>query len=47
MKEKKGKEKKENKYFDKSQIFVKAMAGILAILMIITTGATLVFALLG
>lgn len=32
---------------DKGQIFVKAMAGILALLMIVTTGATLIFALIG
>lgn len=37
--------KKHNKY-DKGQIFVKVMAGILAILMVAGTVATLVYALM-
>lgn len=41
---------KENKVktakFDKGQVFVKIMAGILALLMVAGTGATLVFALM-
>ena len=46
-KEKKQQEKiKKNKSYDKGQIFVKVMAGILAILMVAGTVATLVFALM-
>ena len=48
MKEKKDKEKKktkEQRNYDKSQIFVKIMAGILAILMVAATAMTLIFAL--
>ena len=44
---KKGKkvEKKNNSY-DKGQIFVKIMAGILAVLMVAGTGATLIYSLM-
>ncbi len=44
-KENKNIKKKNNKY-DKGQIFVKVMAGILAILMIGATATTLVYALI-
>lgn len=46
----KNKEKNTNfkqKQYDKSQIFVKIMAGILAVLMIAGTVVTLVYALIG
>ena len=47
-KEKKQKEKKKkNKSYDKGQIFVKVMAGILALLMIVATSSTLIYALMG
>ncbi len=39
-------EVKKHKY-DKGQIFVKVMAGILALLMVSATAGTLVFALIG
>lgn len=39
-------EAKKHKY-DKGQIFVKVMAGILALLMVSATAGTLVFALIG
>ncbi len=46
----KNKENKENKVktvkYDKGQVFVKIMAGILALLMVAGTGATLIFALM-
>lgn len=49
MKNKKQKEKviKKHKSFDKGQIFVKAMAAFLAVLMLVGTSATLIFALMG
>ena len=37
---------KKHKY-DKGQIFVKVMAGVLALLMVLATAGTLVFALIG
>jgi hypothetical protein len=40
------KEKKKTKIHDKSQIFVKIMAGILAILMIVATASSLIYALI-
>lgn len=40
----KNKEKKQN--YDKGKIFVKIMAGILALLMVAGTGITLVYALM-
>lgn len=49
MKEKKEKMKKkktkEQHSYDRSQIFVKIMAGILAVLMVAATAMTLIFAL--
>ena len=47
MKKKEKKEQEKNKYHDKSQIFVKIMAAVLAILMVAGTGVTLVYALVG
>ena len=47
MKNKKEKEVKKNKNYDKGQIFVKVMAGILALLMLAGGCMTLVFALIG
>jgi hypothetical protein len=41
----KDKKEKANKKYDKSQIFVKVMAGMLAILMVGATSATLLYAL--
>lgn len=40
------KEKQETKRYDKGQIFVKVMAGILAILMLLAGASTLIFALM-
>lgn len=37
---------KEKKQFDRGQIFVKVMAGILAIMMLFATGATLIYSLI-
>lgn len=46
-KEKKQQEKiKKNRNFDKGQIFVKVMAGILALLMIVATGSSLIYSLM-
>ena len=46
-KEKKQQEKvKKTKNYDKGQIFVKVMAGILAILMIVATASSLIYALM-
>lgn len=42
VKEKKEKNKKQKRY-DKSQIFIKIMAGILAILMILSVAGTLIY----
>ena len=44
-KEKKIKNKEQRKY-DKGQVFVKIMAGILAILMVISVAASLIFSLI-
>ena len=44
-KEKKIKNKEQRKY-DKVQVFVKIMAGILAILMVLSIAASLIFALI-
>ena len=40
-------ENNKNRYYDKGQIFVKVMAGFLALLMILAAGTTLIYALLG
>lgn len=37
---------KQQKQFDKGQIFIKIMAGILALLMILATSATLIYSLI-
>ena len=39
--------KKEQKKYDRGQVFVKIMAGCLAVLMVAGTGITLVYALMG
>lgn len=39
-------QKKRRKEFDKGRVFVKIMAGILALLMIAATGTTLIYALI-
>ena len=39
--------KKEQKRYDRGQVFVKIMAGFLAVLMVAGTGITLVYALMG
>lgn len=44
-KEKKIKTKRQ-KQFDKGQVFIKIMAGILALLMILATSATLIYSLI-
>lgn len=46
MSKNKEKQVKKNKY-DKGQIFVKVMAGILALLTVFSVGASLIFALIG
>ena len=38
---------KEQRNYDKGQIFVKIMAGFLALLMVVATGGTLIYALIG
>lgn len=38
---------KKHKNYDKGQIFVKIMAGFLAMLMMIATAGTLIYALMG
>lgn len=44
---KENKEKvKKTKHYDKGRIFVKIMAGILAILMILATASTLIYSLM-
>ena len=43
----KNKKEQKNRNYDKGQIFVKIMAGILALLMLAGTGITLVYALIG
>lgn len=45
MKEKRIKNKEQKRY-DKGQIFVKVMAGILALLMILSVAASLIFSLI-
>ncbi len=46
-KEKKQQEKiKKTKNYDKGQIFVKVMAGILAVLMVLAAASTLIYALM-
>lgn len=49
MKNKKDKniKNKEQKHYDKGQIFVKIMAAFLAVLMVGGTGITLIYALMG
>ena len=37
---------KQQKQFDKGQVFIKIMAGILALLMILATSATLLYSLI-
>ena len=46
MKKEKNEKIKKHKNYDKGQIFVKVMAGLLALLMMTGTIATLVFALM-
>lgn len=46
MEEKLEKQKTNKKYHDKSKIFVKIMAGFLALLMVLATGGTLIYALM-
>ncbi len=46
MKKKEEKVKTTKRQYDKGQIFVKIMAGILALLMVAGTGITLVYALM-
>lgn len=41
------KKEKKHKNYDKGQIFVKVMAGILALMMVVAAGASLIFALIG
>lgn len=38
---------KKHKNYDKGQIFVKVMAGFLALLMVVATSASLIYALIG
>lgn len=44
---KKEKVNKSQKHYDKGQVFVKVMAGILAALMLLATCGTLIYCLLG
>ena len=37
---------KQQKQFDKGQVFIKIMAGILALIMILATSATLIYSLI-
>lgn len=46
MKKKEKTEKISNRHYDKGQIFVKIMAGFLALLMVLATGGTLIYALM-
>lgn len=46
MKKKEQKVKTSKRQYDKGQVFVKVMAGILAVLMLAGTGITLVYALM-
>ena len=43
----KNKENQEKKQYDRSQVVVKIIAGFLAVLMVVGTGITLVYALMG
>lgn len=45
-KEKKQENVKKTKHYDKGQIFVKVMAGILAILMLVAAASTLLYSLM-
>ena len=45
-KEKQQEKVKKTKRYDKGQIFVKVMAGILAILMLLATASTLIYSLM-
>lgn len=47
MKKKEQKNKTAKRQYDKGQVFVKIMAGVLALLMVAGTGITLVYALIG
>lgn len=49
MKKKVNEEKinKPKRHYDKGQVFVKVIAGIITVLMVVTTGATLIFSLMG
>lgn len=47
MKKEKIKENKVKNSYDKGQIFVKIMAGILALMMVVAASASLIFAILG
>ena len=40
------KEKKNNKHYEKGQIFVKIMAGFLALKMVLAKGGSLIYALM-
>lgn len=44
---KKSKENKKAHRYDKGQIFVKVMAGVLALLMLVVTGASVIYSLIG
>ncbi len=46
-KDKEEKNVKNKHRYDKGQIFVKIMAGFLALLMVLATGGTLIYSLLG
>ena len=46
-KDKEEKNVKKKHHYDKWQIFVKIMAGFLALLMVLATGGTLIYSLLG
>ena len=46
-KDKEEKNVKNKHPYDKGQIFVKIMAGFLALLMVLATGGTLIYSLLG
>jgi hypothetical protein len=47
MKNKEQKVKTSKSQYDKGQVFVKIMAGVLAVLMVAGTGVTLIYALMG
>ena len=47
MKNKEQKKKIPKKQYDKGQVFVKIMAGLLAVLMLAGTAITLIYALIG